>query len=121
MLVAYALEILPYAIRAKGFAYMVCYNPRRSCAVISDSPSPKNMAVSAALAFNQFVSPLALNALGWKYVSLCPFALSPELPDLIDLVSRVLWVVGLRVDLRYPIRGGDTRKNPRRNRSALRW
>ncbi|KAI0300924.1 hypothetical protein BC826DRAFT_626812 [Russula brevipes] len=48
MLVAYTLEILPYAIRAKGFACM-------------------NMGISAALAFNQFVSPLALDALGWKY------------------------------------------------------
>ncbi|PIL35603.1 MFS general substrate transporter [Ganoderma sinense ZZ0214-1] len=48
MLVAYTLEILPFNIRAKGFAVM-------------------NLVVSLTLAFNQFVNPWALDALGWKY------------------------------------------------------
>ncbi|KAI0058199.1 general substrate transporter [Artomyces pyxidatus] len=48
MLVAYTLEILPFAIRAKGFAVM-------------------NLTVSLTLAFNQFVNPWALDAIGWKY------------------------------------------------------
>ncbi|GJJ08646.1 hypothetical protein Clacol_002865 [Clathrus columnatus] len=48
MLVAYTLEILPFSIRAKGFSLM-------------------NLLVCAALAFNQFVNPWALQALGWKY------------------------------------------------------
>ncbi|KAI0001426.1 general substrate transporter, partial [Russula compacta] len=48
MLVAYTLEILPYSIRAKGFALM-------------------NFAVSIAQVFNQFVDPWALKAIGWKY------------------------------------------------------
>jgi len=48
MLVAYTVEILPYAIRAKGFAVM-------------------NLVVSAALAFNQFINPVAIDAIGWKY------------------------------------------------------
>ncbi|EJF64973.1 general substrate transporter [Dichomitus squalens] len=48
MLIAYTLEILPFSIRAKGFAVM-------------------NLAVSLTLAFNQFVNPWALDALGWKY------------------------------------------------------
>jgi len=48
MLVSYTLEILPFGIRAKGFAVM-------------------NITVSLALAFNQFVNPWALDAIGWKY------------------------------------------------------
>ncbi|KAF8575963.1 general substrate transporter [Ramaria rubella] len=48
MLVAYTLEILPFHIRAKGFAVM-------------------NLTVCAALAFNQFVNPWALESIGWKY------------------------------------------------------
>ncbi|KAI0684104.1 general substrate transporter [Cytidiella melzeri] len=48
MLVAYTLEILPFNIRAKGFAVM-------------------NFVVSLTLAFNQFVNPWALDALGWRY------------------------------------------------------
>ncbi|KAJ3480655.1 hypothetical protein NLI96_g8199 [Meripilus lineatus] len=48
MLIAYTLEILPFNIRAKGFAIM-------------------NLVVSLTLAFNQFVNPWALDAIGWKY------------------------------------------------------
>ncbi|KAI0078841.1 general substrate transporter [Panus rudis PR-1116 ss-1] len=48
MLIAYTLEILPFSIRAKGFAVM-------------------NLVVSLVLAFNQFVNPWALDAIGWKY------------------------------------------------------
>ncbi|KAN0120675.1 general substrate transporter [Russula decolorans] len=48
MLVAYTLEILPFAIRAKGFALM-------------------NLTVSLSMAFNQFVDPWALDVIGWKY------------------------------------------------------
>ncbi|KAI0956155.1 hypothetical protein AcV7_006631 [Taiwanofungus camphoratus] len=48
MLIAYTLEILPFNIRAKGFAVM-------------------NLLVSLTLAFNHFVNPWALDAIGWKY------------------------------------------------------
>ncbi|KAI0342860.1 general substrate transporter [Trametopsis cervina] len=48
MLVAYTLEILPFNIRAKGFAVM-------------------NFVVALTLAFNQFVNPWALDAIGWRY------------------------------------------------------
>ncbi|EKM58308.1 uncharacterized protein PHACADRAFT_252522 [Phanerochaete carnosa HHB-10118-sp] len=48
MLIAYTLEILPFNIRAKGFAVM-------------------NFVVSLTLAFNQFVNPWALDAIHWKY------------------------------------------------------
>ncbi|CAK5268420.1 unnamed protein product [Mycena citricolor] len=48
MLVAYTLEILPYKIRAKGFALM-------------------NLTVFLTTAFNQFVNPWAIDAIGWWY------------------------------------------------------
>ncbi|KAJ7139463.1 general substrate transporter [Mycena epipterygia] len=48
MLVAYTLEILPYKIRAKGFAVM-------------------NLVVFLTSAFNQFVNPWAIGAIGWFY------------------------------------------------------
>ncbi|KAG2341803.1 general substrate transporter [Suillus weaverae] len=48
MLVLYTLEILPYNIRAKGFAIM-------------------NIAIYSTNAFNSLVNPVALNTIGWKY------------------------------------------------------
>ncbi|KAJ8506878.1 hypothetical protein ONZ45_g8969 [Pleurotus djamor] len=48
MLVAYTLEILPYKIRARGFAVM-------------------NLTVYLTSAFNQFVNPVAIRAMGWWY------------------------------------------------------
>nr|GAT49251.1 predicted protein [Mycena chlorophos] len=48
LIVTYALEILPYNIRAKGFNVF-------------------NITISAALIFNQYVNPIALAALTWKY------------------------------------------------------
>ncbi|KAJ7601775.1 general substrate transporter [Mycena polygramma] len=48
MLVSYSLEILPYKIRAKGFAVM-------------------NLVVFLTSAFNQFVNPWAIAAIGWYY------------------------------------------------------
>ncbi|KAB5596153.1 Lactose permease [Ceratobasidium theobromae] len=48
LLVAYTIEILPFNIRAKGFAVM-------------------NFSVCIALIVNQYVNPVALKAIGWKY------------------------------------------------------
>jgi len=48
MLVAYSLEILPFRVRAKGFAIM-------------------NITIMATVAFNQFVNPWALDAIDWWY------------------------------------------------------
>lgn len=48
MLVLYTLEILPYNIRAKGFAIM-------------------NITLYSTNAFNSLVNPVALNTIGWKY------------------------------------------------------
>ncbi|KAF8968146.1 general substrate transporter [Flammula alnicola] len=48
MIVAYTLEILPFRVRAKGFAVM-------------------NLTLMATIAFNQFVNPWALEAISWWY------------------------------------------------------
>jgi len=48
LLVGYAVEILPYKLRAKGLTLMF-------------------LAVDLSLFFNSYVNPVALGALGWKY------------------------------------------------------
>ncbi|KAH6672370.1 putative lactose permease [Halenospora varia] len=48
LLVGYAVEILPYRLRAKGLTIMF-------------------LAVDLALFFNSYVNPVALGKLGWKY------------------------------------------------------
>ncbi|KAL2060666.1 hypothetical protein VTL71DRAFT_9307 [Oculimacula yallundae] len=48
LLVGYAVEILPYKLRAKGLTLMF-------------------LAVDLSLFFNSYVNPVALDALGWKY------------------------------------------------------
>jgi len=46
--VSYTVEILPFAIRAKGFNVF-------------------NFAISLSLIFNQYVNPIALDNIAWKY------------------------------------------------------
>ncbi|KAF9014277.1 hexose transporter [Cyathus striatus] len=48
LIVSYTVEILPFAIRAKGFTVF-------------------NFTISLALIFNQYVNPVALDNIGWKY------------------------------------------------------
>jgi len=48
LIVSYTVEILPYPIRAKGFNVF-------------------NFMISLSLIFNQYVNPVALGKLGWKY------------------------------------------------------
>lgn len=48
LIVSYTVEILPYSLRAKGFNVF-------------------SFVISLALIFNQYVNPIALDALGWKY------------------------------------------------------
>jgi MFS family permease len=53
LIVSYTVEILPYALRAKGFNIF-------------------NFVISLALIFNQYINPIALKHLAWKYY-VCPF------------------------------------------------
>ncbi|KAF9787904.1 hexose transporter [Thelephora terrestris] len=48
LIVSYTLEILPYPLRAKGFTVFA-------------------FVISLALIFNQYVNPVALRNIGWKY------------------------------------------------------
>ena len=48
MLVSYSIEIMPYRLRAKGLTLMF-------------------LCVSLSLWFNQYINPIALKAIGWKY------------------------------------------------------
>ena len=48
LIVSYTVEILPFAIRAKGFNIF-------------------NFAISLSLIFNQYINPIALNHIAWKY------------------------------------------------------
>ncbi|TFK40369.1 general substrate transporter [Crucibulum laeve] len=71
MLVAYTLEILPYKIRAKGFAVM-------------------NLTVMLTSAFNQFINPWAIDAIGWwYYIVYCAWLI-------IELVFVVVYIIETR-------------------------
>ncbi|TFK44085.1 general substrate transporter [Crucibulum laeve] len=59
LIVSYTVEILPYALRAKGFVVF-------------------NFSVSLSLIFNQYVNPIALEKLGWKYYLVYVFWLTFE-------------------------------------------
>jgi len=48
LIVSYTVEILPYSLRAKGFNVF-------------------NFTISVALIFNQYVNPIALQRIAWKY------------------------------------------------------
>ena len=48
LIVSYSMEILPFSLRAKGYTIFA-------------------FSVSAALVFNQYINPIALAAISWKY------------------------------------------------------
>ncbi|KAH8103089.1 general substrate transporter [Cristinia sonorae] len=48
LIVSYTVEILPYSLRAKGFTLF-------------------NFSISLSLIFNQYVNPVAMEKIGWKY------------------------------------------------------
>lgn len=105
MLIAYTLEILPFNIRAKGFAVMVSTEDH-SC-VADIQLRSQNMVVSLTLAFNQFVNPWALDALGWRYVSVLRSSFSDIL--ILSIVSRLLRLARMRTSLRFHLHRRNTR------------
>ncbi|CAE6437474.1 unnamed protein product [Rhizoctonia solani] len=60
LLVSYTVEILPFFLRAKGLAMMYLF-------------------VTAALIFNQYTNPIALEALKWKYCKSLFHSVQPNL------------------------------------------
>ena len=58
LIVSYSMEILPFSLRAKGYTVFA-------------------FSVSAALVFNQYINPIALAAISWKYYivfAICGFS-----------------------------------------------
>ena len=97
LVVSYTLEILPYPLRAKGFTVF-------------------SFVISLALVFNQYVNPVALRKIGWKYyVSLSSFTcctstfLTSSITDRLLLLARLRAVLLLHVYHRNkgPQSGGD--------------
>jgi sugar porter (SP) family MFS transporter len=60
LIVTYTIEILPYNLRSKGFTVF-------------------NFTICASLVFNQYVNPIALQNIGWKYYTVYIAWLSFEL------------------------------------------
>ncbi|UKZ91444.1 uncharacterized protein TrAFT101_006422 [Trichoderma asperellum] len=68
--VSYTAEILPFNLRTKGLAIFVSVG-------------------TATNAFNQFMNPVALQAMGWKYIHLHPCVLSRLFVHSIEEVSVI--------------------------------
>lgn len=96
LVISYTVEILPFNLRAKGLCIF-------------------NFVVSLALIFNQYVNPIALAALGWKYYvralpSPLPSILIPILTPTTHSfvrVARVRVLARLRVCLFMALHRGD--------------
>ena len=64
----YAVEILPYRLRAKGTIGGRAFSlGGRVADRIRAGFNIFNFAISLSLIFNQYVNPIAFDAMGWKY------------------------------------------------------
>ncbi|KAF8656222.1 hypothetical protein AX16_002658 [Volvariella volvacea WC 439] len=89
MLVAYTLEILPYRIRAKGFAVM-------------------NLTVFLTAAFNQFVNPWAIDAIGWwYYLVYCAWLVA----ELIFIITFIVETKGRTLEETAALFDGDQQQH----------
>ena len=87
LIVSYTVEILPYHIRAKGFNIF-------------------NFVISTALIFNQYVNPIALEHLTWRYyvclyILRCILRLSPNVVH--PQIVYVCWLLFELVFLYFTI------------------
>lgn len=76
LIVSYTVEILPYPLRAKGFTIF-------------------NFSISLSLIFNQYVNPVALDAIAWKYY-VRPTILSSLRYTHVILLDRLLLLARIR-------------------------
>jgi MFS family permease len=68
LLVGYTVEILPYSIRAKGMTVMwFCIDAARKCFFFNPGLSSGQFLTIYLVFFNQYVNPIALDNIGWKY------------------------------------------------------
>lgn len=94
LIVAYTVEILPYSIRAKGFVVF-------------------NFAISLSLIFNQYVNPVAMKEISWKYYVSCCSSLTIDPSNV--LLDRVLCLACIRDCLLLLLHRGDQRTHSGRD------
>jgi hypothetical protein len=73
LLVGYPCEILPYSIRAKGLTVLF-------------------LSVDIALIFNQYVNPVALESIHWKYYIVFVSYFRPYLKSSILIILQCVWL-----------------------------
>ena len=86
LIVSYTVEILPYNLRAKGFNVF-------------------GFVITVAIVFNQYVNPIALDALGWKYYVSRAFILLGS--TWMVLLARVRLLARIRVCLSLVLSRGN--------------
>ena len=105
LIVSYTVEILPYSLRAKGFNVF-------------------SFVISLALIFNQYVNPIALDTLGWKYYVSCAQCSSmttsctDSRPTDLD---RVRLLAGIRIRLFVVIHCRDQEPDSGGDGGIVRW
>ncbi|KAJ3559384.1 hypothetical protein NM688_g380 [Phlebia brevispora] len=89
LIVMYTVEILPYSLRAKGFNIF-------------------NFVISLALIFNQYVNPIAMDHINWKYyIVYCCWLLF----ELVFLYIFIVETMGLSLEETAAVFDGDDVKN----------
>ncbi len=99
LIVSYTVEILPFALRAKGFTVF-------------------NFAISLSLIFNQYVNPVALDAIAWKYYVRLFLRYIAFLASRL-CVDRILLLAGLRARIPVLLHRRNQEQVARGNRGAL--
>jgi sugar porter (SP) family MFS transporter len=103
LVVSYPLEILPYPLRAKGFTVF-------------------SFVIFIALIFNQYVNPIALSKIGWKYyVSLPSFMCRTSVFLTSAITDRLLLLARLRVVLLLHVHHRDKGPQFRGDCCCVRW
>jgi hypothetical protein len=100
LLVSYTLEILPYRIRAKGYAVMVREEIHYHNTYALTCLAPQNVAAMLTAAFNQFINPVAIKAIGWwYYISYCAWLVI----ELVFVVTSIVETKGIVDQLPLPL------------------
>ena len=105
LIVSYTLEILPFHLRAKGFNIF-------------------SFVISVALIFNQYVNPIALDALGWKYYvsrARCPLMTDHRTYSRVTDLARVCLLARFRICFLVVLPHRDQGSDVRGDSGAVRW
>ena len=105
LIISYTLEILPYHLRAKGFNVF-------------------GFVISVAIIFNQYVNPIALDALGWKYYvscAQCPFIMEHRTYNCATDLARVCLLARFRICFLVVLPYRDQGPDVGGDSGAVRW